>query len=170
MRGHMFGTRDSGMQGLGCGDTCMGMWDSGMQGLGCGDTCMGMWDSGMQGLGCGDTCMGMWDSGTGTWGREIGDLGTHGRGDAGMSRLGMQGHCIGDGRSETWEQTHGVCEHVLLQFRGVRKDECVSPSKKATVESREVGLTRTEYQKSAHENCTHSSICLVTFALCHSPG
>ena len=46
----------------------------------------------------------------------------------------------------------------------------MSPSKKATVESREVGLTGTKYQKSARENYTHSSMRLVTFALRHSPS
>ena len=46
----------------------------------------------------------------------------------------------------------------------------LSASKKTTVESREVGLTGTEYQKSARENYTHSSMRLVTFALCYSPS
>ena len=46
----------------------------------------------------------------------------------------------------------------------------MSPSKKATVESRQVGLTGTKYQKSACENYTHSSRHLVTFALCHTSG
>ena len=46
----------------------------------------------------------------------------------------------------------------------------MSPSKKATVESREVGLNATKYQKSTRENYRHSSMRLVTFTLCHSSG
>ena len=64
--------------------------------------------------------------------------------------------------SSSWTR---VADKIALT-RGVTKYEC-HQTKKSTVESREVGLTRTEYQKSVRENYTHSSVCLVTFALCH---
>ena len=65
------------------------------------------------------------------------------------------------------------CSSILLPLLNIpRADVSVrmSPSKKATVESREVGLTGTKCQKSARENYTHSSMRSVTFALCHSSG